>query len=252
MRVCFLKRVLQEVCGARSARSRSPCLKEGGVWSHTGVTGGSREAAPPCPLHPSTSTTSPWAFQRGDLGLGSKLSTISPTLGDWHKPRWTVRMVLQAGGYCGRGGGQLVPAGLVASGTAKKAKFSLSAGVKNQEPPHKLGGHGRPPATATSCHQWGVPVQCRAVAAARLLSAYLPRQESSERHGSSLNSPWQGLARAKNTSAIPLLPFPKLMARSCCREVVWPGMGMGQDLEIIFMGIPEGEPWSKDPGEVSP
>lgn len=42
-----------------------------------------------------------------------------------------------------------------------------------------------------------------------------------------------------------LLPLPKLMAWGCCREVVWPDVGMGQDLEIIFMGIPEGEPWSK-------
>lgn len=159
-------------------------------------------------------------------------------------------MVLQAGGYCGRGGGQLVPAGLVASGTAKKAKFSLSAEIKHQEPPHELGDHRGPPVTATGCRQWGVPAQCRAVSTAWLLSTYLPRQESSKRHVSSLNSPCQGLARAKNASTILLLPFPKLLAWSCCRKVVWPGMGMGRDVEIIFMGIPEGEPWSKDPGEV--
>lgn len=27
---------------------------------------------------------------------------------------------------------------------------------------------------------------------------------------------------------------------------------MARDLEIIFVGIPEGEPWSKDPGEAVP
>lgn len=78
----------------------------------------------------------------------------------------------------------------MASGTSKKAKFLLSAEAKQQEPPHELSGQGGPPATATGCHQWGVPAQYRAVSTARLLSACLPRQEISKRHGSSLNSPW--------------------------------------------------------------
>lgn len=194
MCVCFFKHVLQEVGGAGSACSRSPCRREGGVWSHTGVTGGSREAAPLCPLplHDLSLTLSKSrGGGKGDLGL----STISPTLGDWHKPRWTVCMVLQAGGSSGRGGERLVPAGLVDSGTAKKPKFSLSAEVKHQEPPHKFGGHRGPPMTGTDCYQWAVPAHCRAVFTAWLLSTYLSRHESSKRHGIALNSPWQGLAQ---------------------------------------------------------
>lgn len=196
MRVCVFKHVLQEVCRAGSTRSRSRCPRKGCVWSHTGVTGGSRPAALLCPLplHDLSLTLSKSrGGRKGDLGF----SIISPTSGDWHKPRWTVLMILQAGGSRARGGGQLVPAGLVDSGTAKKAKFSLSAEVKHQETPHKLGGHRGPPTTATSCHQWVVPSQCRAVSTAQPLSTYLPRQESSERHGSSLIPLGEGLPGLK-------------------------------------------------------